>query len=86
MRTDEFGNPCPETLGEYHALVAELAPDSRAAEYLEARIQNAPEGRSAIVIASDVQMRTLLFPMLGQPRLMEAAEDGQNPFTPLAHV
>lgn len=66
MRRDENGNLCPETLGEYRDLCAALGTEQcEAARWLDGKIADAPRGRDEIVIASDLQMRMLLFPMLG---------------------
>ena len=69
MRKDEEGNECPETLGEYRDLCHAIAPDSKAVEFLDQKIEEDSEGRNAIVIASDLNMRTLLMPMLAEPVL-----------------
>lgn len=65
MRTDEEGNPCPSTLGEYRALCAALMPESAAVKFLDGLITE--QGADMQVIASDSQMRMLLFPMMLQP-------------------
>lgn len=71
MRTDEEGNPCPATLGEYRALCRALGgADCRAVEFLDRKIQD--QGHDQPVLADDSQMRMLLMPMLiqkagGQP-------------------
>ena len=67
MRLDEGGNSCPATLGEYHGLVNALAPDSRAAQFLQQKIDTDPDGVDAQVMAADSQMRALLMPMMLQP-------------------
>lgn len=63
MRTDEEGNPCPATLGEYRDLCAVLGGEKcRAVKLLDERI--AKSGRNDVVIADDSQMRMLLMPLL----------------------
>ncbi len=63
MRQDEGGNACPETLGEYRDLCAALGgAECKAVKFLDERI--ASQGRDAVVIAPDSQMRLLLMPML----------------------
>lgn len=65
MRTDEQGEPCPETLGEYRDLCAALSWEgSKAVAFLDEKIADSPNGRDEKVIAPDSQMRFLLFPML----------------------
>lgn len=67
MRTDEDGNPCPETLGEYRDLCAALAgEDNTAVELLDEKI--AGQGRDARVLTPDSQMRMLLMPLLIEKR------------------
>lgn len=63
MRTDEAGQPCPATLGEYRDLCAAIGgPKCKAVKFLDERI--AKDGRDEEVIAADSQMRLLLMPML----------------------
>jgi hypothetical protein len=65
MRVDEAGEPCPETLGEYRELCAAISPHGEACaavEYLDKKI--AAQGAEEKVVASDVQMRALLFPLI----------------------
>lgn len=64
MRTDECGNPCPSTLGEYRDLVFAFVRDESnpAVKYLDERI--AEQGRDMEVIAPDGQMRAVLFPLM----------------------
>lgn len=63
MRKDESGKDCPATLGEYRDLCAALGGvECRAVKFLDERI--AAQGREAVVLAADSQMRALLFPML----------------------
>lgn len=63
MRKDSEGNDCPATLGEYRDLCAALGGDEcNAVVFLDKKI--ASQGRDAIVIADDYQMRVLLLPML----------------------
>jgi len=71
MRTDETGQPCPETLGEYldmcktFAALIDEGSKSEAVHFLEQKI--AQQGRDEVVIAPDSQMRFLLMPMLFKP-------------------
>jgi hypothetical protein len=63
MRTDEAGNPCPSTLGEYRDMCAAIGGEfCEAVRFLDKRI--AEQGREEEVIAPDLQMRMLLLPML----------------------
>lgn len=65
MRTDENGESCPETLGEYRDLCAALSPlgdTCRAVAVLDEKI--AKDGRDEKVIAPDHQMRYVLMPLL----------------------
>jgi hypothetical protein len=63
MRTDESGNQCPATLGEYRDLCAAIGGEGcKAVKFLDEKI--ADQGRDAIVIADDSQMRYILMPML----------------------
>lgn len=63
MRTDESGQQCPETLGEYRDLCASIGGETcQAVRFLDEMI--AREGREEAVIAPDSQMRALLMPML----------------------
>jgi hypothetical protein len=66
MRTDEEGNQCPGTLGEYRDMCAALGgEDCKAVAFLDLKIEAHPEtGRDEEVIAPDSQMRLLLMPML----------------------
>ena len=65
MRTDENGDACPETLGEYRDLCASLGGERcEAVKFLDKKIADDPDGRHAKVIAPDSQMRALLFPMI----------------------
>lgn len=60
MRTDELGNECPETLGEYRDLCAVLlGEDSRAVQFLDSKI--AEQGRGSRIVVPDSQVRGLLF-------------------------
>jgi len=66
MRKDEYGNECPETLGEYYDICkAFLGEDSGPCKFLKVKIDT--QGRDEIVIADDSQMRALLFSMV-EPR------------------
>ena len=63
MRKDENGEPCPETLGEYRDYVSRLmGEDNKAVEFLDNLIVKS--GREEKVIASDSQMRNILYPMM----------------------
>ena len=63
MRTDENGQQCPSTLGEYRKVCIALGGTGcRAVEFLDQRI--ASQGEDAEVLSDD-QMRLKLFPMLG---------------------
>lgn len=62
MRVDENGHECPATLGEYRDLCAAMSPNSAAVGFLDRKI--ADQGRDELVIASDLQMRMILMPML----------------------
>jgi hypothetical protein len=65
VRTDEGGNPCPGTLGEYLDLCEGLGgPACKAVAFLKKKIEEAEKGRDEEVIAPDSQMRMLLMPML----------------------
>lgn len=62
MRTDENGNPCPATLGEYYDLCMALGGPNAATELLGMHI--ARDGRDDPVVQGDAQMRVLLMPLL----------------------
>lgn len=65
MRTDESGNSCPATLGEYRDLCAAIGgEDCPAVKLLDERIAKNTEGRDSLVIVADSQMRLLLMPMM----------------------
>jgi len=65
MRTDENGNACPATLGEYRDYCAAIGgKNCKAVKFLEERI--ARDGRDEPVIVEDSQMRFVLMPMLLQ--------------------
>jgi hypothetical protein len=65
MRTDENGDECPATLGEYLDICLGLGgPDCTAVKFLNEKIKNAPNGRDEIVLAPDSQMRLILMPLL----------------------
>lgn len=65
MRTDEAGNVCPATLGEYRDLCAAIGSDTcPAVVLLDQKIAESSLGREDKVIVSDAQMRALLMPML----------------------
>jgi len=68
MRTDENGDQCPGTLGEYRDLCAALSPlgdKCQAVAFLDEKI--AEQGRDEEVIQHDSQMRILLMPMMLRP-------------------
>ena len=65
MRTDEYGKPCPGTLGEYRDLILSITrEDNRAIKYLDKRIAQSRGGRDEGVYEPDSQMRALLFNLL----------------------
>lgn len=65
MRKDAQGNDCPSTLGEYRDLIAAImGADNEAVKFLDEKIAAHAQGRDEEVIASDEQMRRLLFPMM----------------------
>lgn len=64
MRKDDKDNLVPTTLGEYLGFCKRIAPNSKAVRFLEEKIANARNGADEIVEAEDVQMRSLLIPML----------------------
>lgn len=67
MRTDEEGNQCPSTLGEYLELCQAIGgEDCKAVQFLREKIAQESTGAAADVIAPDSQMRALLMPMLIQ--------------------
>lgn len=63
MRTDEHGEPCPSTLGEYRKLCAAFGGEGCAAVALLDR-KIADQGEHAEVIVPDSQMRALLMALL----------------------
>lgn len=67
MRTDENGNECPSTLGEYReAVVALVGENNVAVAFLDRKI--AEQGPNMEVLAPDSQMRYLLFPLMMRRR------------------
>ena len=71
MRTDEEGNQCPATLGEYRDLCASIGGEkSPAVAFLDKKI--AETSRDEEVIATDSQMRVVLMPMLLQDPVLHA--------------
>lgn len=64
MRTDDDGNPCPATLGEYRDFCAALREDCEAVRFLDKKIAEHKNGRDELVLAPDSQMRSILFPMI----------------------
>lgn len=73
-RKDENGTPCPGTLGEYIDVCDQIAPGSKATQFLEAKILESPNGRDEVVEAPDSQMRALLWPMIRESVMSEAAQ------------
>jgi len=72
MRTDEDGNECPETLGEYRDLCAAIGGESnKAVAFLDKKIAESTNGRDETVIAPDSQMRMLLMPMMLEDATLE---------------
>jgi hypothetical protein len=64
MRTDEHGNECPATLGEYRDLAATGLPNNEAVRWLDNKIKVSPGGRDERVLAPDSQMREFLMRMM----------------------
>ncbi len=65
MRTDERGDECPATLGEYRDLCAAIGTEHcDAVELLDGYIALAPRGRDEEVIVPDKSMRVVLMPRL----------------------
>lgn len=63
MRTDEKGNECPATLGEYRDLCAAIGgPGCDAVVFLDKAIEESSV--DAIVMTPDAQMRAILMPLL----------------------
>jgi len=63
MRTDEYGEECPSTLGEYRDICEAAGVMGNAAvALLDERI--AVDGRDEEVILPDAQMRAILFPLM----------------------
>lgn len=61
------GNECPETLGEYRDLCAALTTeDNPAVQFLDRKIAACAKGRAEKVIASDVEMRMILMPLMAK--------------------
>jgi hypothetical protein len=74
MRKDEKGDDCPATLGEYRDLCAAFGGETcDAVRLLDVHIAKAPQGRAAVVIVPDSQMRALLMPLLVPPRPLSEA-------------
>ena len=68
MRTNEEGNQCPATLGEYRDLCKSIGgAECRAVQFLIKKIEESPNKEQEEVIAPDSQMRMLLMPMMLQP-------------------
>jgi hypothetical protein len=69
MRTDEEGNACPATLGEYRDLCAAIGGENCAAVwFLDRKIAAATTGRDDLVVIPDSQARALLMPLLITPK------------------
>ncbi len=66
MRTDEHGEPCPATLGEYRDVCERIAMGrpNEAVAFLDQLIAANPQGRDEPVLTPDSQMRHLLYPLL----------------------
>lgn len=65
MRLDENGNECPSTLVEYRDMCAAIAGKGcKAVQFLERKIE-ANGGKDDEVVVPDLEMRQLLYPMLG---------------------
>lgn len=63
MRTDEEGNQCPSTLGEYKKYCLALGgSDCKAVAFLNRKIAETSEDEE--VIAPDSQMRMILYPWI----------------------
>ena len=63
MRKGEQGDIVPSTLGEYRDLCDAIGGnDCAAVKFLDEKI--AKQGRDAVVVCGDNEMRTILFPML----------------------
>lgn len=70
MRTDEDGNECPETLGEYRDLCAAIGGEkNKAVQFLDKKI--AETSKDEKVLAADSQMRMLLMPMMLEDATLE---------------
>ena len=64
MRTDENNCPCPETLGEYLNVCYLGVPNNKAVKFLKDKIAQTLNGENEKVSVPDIQMRTLLFPLI----------------------
>lgn len=67
MRTDETGQPCPETLGEYRDMCAAIGgEDCVAVAMLDEKIADPinKKGRDENVVIDDYHMRTILLPLI----------------------
>jgi len=67
MRTDETGQPCPETLGEYRDMCAAIGgEDCAAVAMLDEKIADPinKKGRDENVVIDDYHMRTILLPLI----------------------
>lgn len=83
MRTDESGQACPATLGEYRDMCAAIAGEGcDAVKFLDKKILDANGNRDEEVIAPDSQMRMLLMPMMltGNPDWDSNTPEAMNEF------
>lgn len=89
MRTDENGQPCPATLGEYRDLCAAISGDTnKAVKYLDEKIAQAANGRDELVVQEDSQMRAILMPMMLEGFMTEGSfptTDGLNQAIGMIH-
>jgi hypothetical protein len=75
MRKDEDGVDCPATLGEYRDLCAAIGGENcEAVKLLDGHIAKTGNGRDAVVIVPDSQMRALLMPRLVASRPTSEAQ------------
>mgnify|MGYP006971729328 CR=1 FL=1 len=62
-RTDEHGNECPATLGEYREMCVSVGgEDCASVEYLDMVIARAENGENEKVVLPDYAMRAALMP------------------------
>lgn len=69
VRSDETGQQCPSTLGEYRDYVASIVGEGAALRLLDAKIAASTNGREEPVAVTDSQMRALLFPLMASDLL-----------------